>query len=135
MTRLLSAIETWIFDDEFAIIGSANCNNRGYTHDSEVVAGIYDKSYGGFLPVPFAKALRISLWKEHLKISPNDLEPIRSTQYWFKIPIFADVEHVPPDHLIPREEGVDIRKPVKSAKNLLKNFVVSTGQVDPRGDR
>lgn len=34
----------FIMDDKFAIIGSANCNNRGYTHDSEVVAGIFDES-------------------------------------------------------------------------------------------
>ena len=25
----------WVFDDDYAIIGSANCNNRGYTHDSD----------------------------------------------------------------------------------------------------
>ena len=34
----------WIMDDRFAVIGSSNCNNRGYNHDSEVVAGIYDES-------------------------------------------------------------------------------------------
>jgi phosphatidylserine/phosphatidylglycerophosphate/cardiolipin synthase-like enzyme len=36
--------KVFIIDDKFAIIGSANCNNRGYTHDSEVVAGIFDES-------------------------------------------------------------------------------------------
>ena len=46
----------WIIDDEFAIIGSANCNRRSYAHDSEVMAGIYD------LERNFAKQLRIALW-------------------------------------------------------------------------
>ena len=28
--------KTWIFDDLFLITGSANCNRRGYSHDSEL---------------------------------------------------------------------------------------------------
>lgn len=32
----------WVFDDELAVIGSANCNRRGYQHDSEVDAFIWD---------------------------------------------------------------------------------------------
>jgi phosphatidylserine/phosphatidylglycerophosphate/cardiolipin synthase-like enzyme/subtilisin family serine protease len=127
--------KTWIFDDEYAIIGSANCNNRGYTHDSEVVAGIYDRSSSQIFSMPFPKALRISLWSEHLRISRSKLESINSTQYWFNIPDLADVERIPVDHLAVRDGQIDITKPIKSAKNLLKSFVVSTGQVDPRGDR
>ena len=34
----------YIIDDKFAIIGSANCNRRGWEQDSEVVAGIYEES-------------------------------------------------------------------------------------------
>ena len=54
----------WVFDDEYAIIGSANCCRRGYTHDSEVVAGIYDTQSGATLP--FAQRLRMKLWSIHL---------------------------------------------------------------------
>ena len=32
----------WIFDNEFAIIGSANFNNRSLSYDSEVMVGFYD---------------------------------------------------------------------------------------------
>jgi|GEM_PF-3671390 len=34
--------KTWIFDDRFALVGSANCNRRGYTHDGEIGAAVYD---------------------------------------------------------------------------------------------
>jgi phosphatidylserine/phosphatidylglycerophosphate/cardiolipin synthase-like enzyme len=33
--------KTWIIDGEVAVIGSANCNRRGWSHDSEVIAAIY----------------------------------------------------------------------------------------------
>jgi phosphatidylserine/phosphatidylglycerophosphate/cardiolipin synthase-like enzyme len=57
--------KTWIFDDELAIIGSANCNRRSWEHDSEVAAVILDtrKVDGG---ATFAQALRMKLWAGHL---------------------------------------------------------------------
>jgi phosphatidylserine/phosphatidylglycerophosphate/cardiolipin synthase-like enzyme len=64
--------KTWIFDDKFAIIGSANCNRRGTTHDSEVVAGIFDASRDDKLTYCFAHRLRIKLWAHHLGLDdPN----------------------------------------------------------------
>ena len=57
--------KTWIFDDRFAVIGSANCNRRGYSHDSEIAVGIFDlEPKQGQLP--FAQELRVSLWMKHL---------------------------------------------------------------------
>lgn len=56
--------KTWVFDDEFAIIGSANCNRRSWTHDSEVIAGICDRGDGQHLLLPHE--LRMRLWAEHL---------------------------------------------------------------------
>jgi phosphatidylserine/phosphatidylglycerophosphate/cardiolipin synthase-like enzyme len=53
----------WIIDDQFAIVGSANCNRRGYSHDSEVVAGIAGKNPSGN---EFAHEFRIQLWLGHL---------------------------------------------------------------------
>lgn len=50
--------KVWVFDDEFAIIGSANCDRRGYSHDSEVAVGIA----GDDLPRKF----RQELWFRHL---------------------------------------------------------------------
>lgn len=66
----------FIIDDEFSIIGSANCNRRGYTHDSEVVAGIHNFA--------FARDLRTRLWAEHLNMPASSLsDPIASAVHWF----------------------------------------------------
>ena len=74
----------WIMDDKFAVIGSANCNNRGYTHDSEVVAGIYDESKDSPCTLHLAHALRIRLWAMHLNLTPADVfDPIGSAAHWF----------------------------------------------------
>jgi phosphatidylserine/phosphatidylglycerophosphate/cardiolipin synthase-like enzyme len=75
----------WIMDDKFAIIGSANCNRRGYTHDSEVVAGIYDESKDAPCTLHLAHALRIRLWAMHLNLPAADVfDPIGSAIHWFK---------------------------------------------------
>jgi phosphatidylserine/phosphatidylglycerophosphate/cardiolipin synthase-like enzyme len=66
--------KTWIFDDEFVIIGSANCNRRSWTHDSEVVAGICDLGDGRRLRMPVR--LRMRLWAEHLNL--DNLEKVRN---------------------------------------------------------
>lgn len=65
----------WIFDDEFAIIGSANCSRRSYTLDTEAVVGVHGVALPGqsktidgrTVPWPsFALELRIALWSRHL---------------------------------------------------------------------
>jgi phosphatidylserine/phosphatidylglycerophosphate/cardiolipin synthase-like enzyme len=55
--------KSWIFDDEFAIIGSANCNRRSYSHDSEVAVGIAGQNATG---AAFAYDLRVKLWLARL---------------------------------------------------------------------
>jgi phosphatidylserine/phosphatidylglycerophosphate/cardiolipin synthase-like enzyme len=70
--------KTWIFDDKFAIIGSANCNNRGYFSDSEVVAGISDKNAGG-TRLWFAHRLRMALWMKHLDLAEKDVLDLDDT--------------------------------------------------------
>jgi phosphatidylserine/phosphatidylglycerophosphate/cardiolipin synthase-like enzyme len=60
--------KTWVFDDKFAAIGSANCTYRSFTHDSEVSAGIYDASKDSTLTYTFAHRLRIKLWAHHLNM-------------------------------------------------------------------
>lgn len=61
--------KTWVFDDQFAIIGSANTNQRGWTHDSEICAGIYDESTNDHASYSFAHRLRVALWAEHLNMN------------------------------------------------------------------
>ena len=64
----------FIFDDAFTIIGSANCNNRGYNHDSEAVVGIFEPHNGDAPQYGFAKQLRMRLWAEHLNVNIEQLQ-------------------------------------------------------------
>lgn len=74
--------KVWVFDDKFAIVGSANTNRRGMTHDSEQAAGIFDMNNKKKLF--FAHELRMNLWAKHLKMRPIDLhDPIASSVHWF----------------------------------------------------
>ncbi|AGB24072.1 phosphatidylserine/phosphatidylglycerophosphate/cardiolipin synthase [Mycobacterium sp. JS623] len=52
--------KSWIFDDELAIIGSANCNRRGYSHDSELDIGVYDARSS------LVRDLRARIWLRRL---------------------------------------------------------------------
>lgn len=56
----------WIVDDEFLSIGSVNCNNRSFTHDTEVLAAQHDASSDEVLTYRLARRARIQLWQEHL---------------------------------------------------------------------
>ncbi|MEG3146375.1 phospholipase D-like domain-containing protein [Sphingomonas sp. RT2P30] len=79
----------WVFDDELAVIGSANCNRRGYQHDSEVDAFIFDDANASppmialatrgesaetsASGLTFAQQFRMQLWTEHLGVpAPTD---------------------------------------------------------------
>ena len=86
----------WVIDDELALIGSANINERGISYDSEVVAAIFDqppsvapKEYS------FAQKMRIKLWNEHLGLSGDGGEVANgftkeSLSYWSNAQKSAD---------------------------------------------
>lgn len=75
--------KTWMFDDEYAIIGSANVNRRGYTHDSEVDAGIVGAGTGSDLR--FAHRLRVELWSLHLNVPPAAvIDGVASAALWLR---------------------------------------------------
>ena len=86
----------WIFDDELAIIGSANCSRRSYTLDTEAVVGVHGVALPGqsktidgrMISWPsFAKEFRIALWSRHLARRPQELlEPAAGLQLWFSPP-------------------------------------------------
>ena len=62
--------KTWIFDDLFTVTGSANANERGYSHDSEIVAAVADDlSITRGSQRSFAQQLRIALWHKHLGVA------------------------------------------------------------------
>lgn len=87
--------KTWVFDDELAVIGSANCNRRGWTHDSEVNAFIFDNTPA--LPLvsstpTFAQQLRMQLWAEHLNVSPSAVtDGVTSARLWLSPPAGAHI--------------------------------------------
>ena len=84
--------KVWIFDDEFAVIGSANCNSRSWTYDSEVVAGICDPGNGIITRMPHR--LRKRLWSEHLHVREDSLDDWSSAiALWSKPP---DGSHIKP---------------------------------------
>lgn len=62
--------KTWVFDDEFALVSSANCNRRSYSCDSEIGVAVRDgPSSGGRFN--FAHRLRMDLWMKHLNARPQ----------------------------------------------------------------
>jgi phosphatidylserine/phosphatidylglycerophosphate/cardiolipin synthase-like enzyme len=63
--------KTWIFDDEYLITGSANCNRRGYSHDSELDVGVYDQNK------VFVKELRKKIWQKRLNVKGINRSPIQ----------------------------------------------------------
>lgn len=80
----------WVIDDELAIIGSANCNRRGYTHDSEVAAAIYDPDRR------LAQDLRVRLWAKHLNMNTPAgrralADGVASARFWLARPAGARV--------------------------------------------
>jgi phosphatidylserine/phosphatidylglycerophosphate/cardiolipin synthase-like enzyme len=74
--------KTLIADDEAAIVGSANCNRRGWESDAEVAACILGGRSRPDGDV-FAKRLRMRLWSEHLGVPPAAVrDPIASAGLW-----------------------------------------------------
>lgn len=68
-----------IADDEIAIIGSSNVNQRSFTHDGETSLIIFDDN------VPankFAKKFRLALWRKYAFIT----SPSTPTPSWIDIP-------------------------------------------------
>jgi len=102
----------WVIDDELAVIGSANCNRRGYQHDSEADAFIFDETApSGPGPGPiltamrdselspsgltFAQQFRMALWREHLGMTvadgaDNSAWPVTATPVGNVVPLKTD---------------------------------------------
>ena len=97
--------KSWIFDDELAIIGSANCNRRGYSHDSELDIGVIDAAA--------VRDLRIRVWLRRLNtqavrspLTANDLADFATAaKYWERPEEFGltiESHRIGLDKLIPR---------------------------------
>lgn len=101
--------KSWVFDDELAVIGSANCNRRGYQHDSEVDAFIFDDAPVRSNPT-FAQQYRMRLWKEHLSVPARDVvDGVASAALW-RAPMRPATACVMPfDHRLPGSKAQSVR--------------------------
>jgi len=69
-----------VIDDELMLIGSANCNNRGWETDSELVTASFEDATG---PGTVAGGLRAALWAHHLGVPSSAVaDPVSSRQLW-----------------------------------------------------
>jgi phosphatidylserine/phosphatidylglycerophosphate/cardiolipin synthase-like enzyme len=74
-----------VIDDEMVLIGSANCNNRGWETDSELVIASVDETSTGSTST--AQQLRMQLWAHHLdQPSAAFSDPIASRALWDRAP-------------------------------------------------
>jgi phosphatidylserine/phosphatidylglycerophosphate/cardiolipin synthase-like enzyme len=92
----------FVFDDEYAIVGSANANNRGYFTDSEADIGVAEYDWtrtegarGGMwwsIEANFARRMRIELWAEHLGLESEELfDGVGAGVHWASLPLHAQV--------------------------------------------
>jgi hypothetical protein len=85
--------KSWFFDDECAIIGSANCNRRGWDSDSEVVAAVVEEVDPADTELTFAHRTRMELWAKHLSLKPwQVVDGVASLKYWRQPPVDANIE-------------------------------------------
>ena len=64
---IITHTKTWIIDDEYAVIGSANAMRRSLYMDGEISVGVLDEDEP---PNCFAVDYRASLWAEHCGVVP-----------------------------------------------------------------
>ncbi len=69
-----------VIDDELMLIGSANCNNRGWETDSELVIASFEDEGG---TTAAAGRLRMALWEHHLGVRDSAVaDPVSSRDLW-----------------------------------------------------
>lgn len=95
--------KVWIVDDVVAKIGSANCNKRSYTNDSEMDLIMLDGAVDGGARA-LARRLRMGLWAEHLGLGKGRAELLRdhlqALQFWLGA-------QTPTSHVRPYDEESD----------------------------
>jgi phosphatidylserine/phosphatidylglycerophosphate/cardiolipin synthase-like enzyme len=107
--------KTMIFDDEFATIGSANADDRGYTFDTEIVASITDDPISRLAGQRFARDLRVNLWHKHLGVPHDKLADWDAgLRYWLNPP------PLPKAMIVDASDLED--SPMLGPKAILQNF-------------
>jgi phosphatidylserine/phosphatidylglycerophosphate/cardiolipin synthase-like enzyme len=135
-----------VIDDVLAMIGSDNMNRRSWTHDSELSIAILDEQADEREPRdpaglgdgarPFARDLRLRLWREHLGHPDEDrmLDPVQGFELWRETAAALEAWHVdgragtrPPGRIRPHHPP-----PVSAWKRLWAWPIYKT-VVDPDG--
>ena len=95
--------KSWVFDDELAVIGTANCNRRSYTFDSEVDAFIFeDHRREDDARQTFAQRYRMALWQHHLAVPGSSLvDGVASARLWRAAARPAGARVIEFDHRLP----------------------------------
>jgi phosphatidylserine/phosphatidylglycerophosphate/cardiolipin synthase-like enzyme/subtilisin family serine protease len=74
-----------VIDDELMLIGSANCNHRGWETDSELVLAAFEEASGSARGL--ARQLRVDLWAHHLGVPASAVaDGVRSRSLWDTAP-------------------------------------------------
>lgn len=79
--------KTWIFDDVFAVIGSANFNRRSLSNDGELGIGILDVEENSS---NWVKELRMSLWVKHLSAPERSVSRDQVRDFMSASPLWID---------------------------------------------
>ncbi|MFO0758615.1 MAG: phospholipase D-like domain-containing protein [Byssovorax sp.] len=92
----------FVMDDEYAMVTTANANNRGYFLDSEAAVAVVERAAqstegsrrGEWYAIEgnFARKMRIELWVEHLQlVSEEVFDGLAARVHWDALPLDARV--------------------------------------------
>lgn len=120
--------KSWVFDDELAVIGTANCNRRSYTYDSEVGAFIFEEPRReGDTRRTFAQSYRMALWQHHLAATSRQVENgATSVSLWRSPGRSSSAKVLEFDHTLPTgfTSRAGLRQQVMNRKaDLLQNVI------------
>lgn len=123
--------KSWVFDDELAVIGTANCNRRSYTYDSEVSAFIFEDSRReADARRTFAQSYRMALWQHHLAATGRQVENgSTSVSLWRSPGRSSSAKVIEFDHTLPTgfTSTAGLRQQVMNRKaELLRNVIDPT---------
>jgi phosphatidylserine/phosphatidylglycerophosphate/cardiolipin synthase-like enzyme len=99
--------KSWVFDDELAVIGSTNCNRRGYQHASAVNASLFDNA--PLVKSHFRTAISDEVWRSTLAFRQGVVDGVRSAALWHAPIRPATARVMPFGHRLPRNNAQRIR--------------------------
>ena len=81
----------YVFDDKYAIIGSANGSRRSFNCDSEAAVGLLDNFDSQLEVLTLAHRLRIRLWAQHLGMDNDQgytslVDAVAASVHWKRPP-------------------------------------------------